>query len=123
MDTVNVTIGNDGGKNVTVFVSGILTKDVTLLDLFKFSQLSGTFKGLRFESVTFAIQEKAGFYLWWKGQDSNKSLILPLESRGFFDFEKLGCLPSPTWATGVSLSSFGVDKPKALLLIMDFGKQ
>jgi hypothetical protein len=120
---LNAIIQTDGQKNVTVHVTGILTKDIVLADILAFSNLSGRPAKLRLESVTFAIQEKAGLYLWWRGRDSNKTLILPLESRGWFDFEKIGCIQSPAETIGMSISSFGVNAPKAFLLILDMGKQ
>lgn len=117
---------NDGGKNVTINVSGILAQNTshqTPFMVLEFSDLKDHPKRIRLESITFAIEEKAGFYLWWMGKDSQKSLILPLESRGWFDFEKSGCLHSPEWALGLGLSSFKIDEPKAFLLMLDMGKQ
>ncbi len=108
-------------KNATVNISGILTKDVEWLDIFTLVQLNC--EKVRFESVVFSIQEKAGFYLWWQGRDLNKTLILPLESRGAFNFEAMQFLHSPPGTERMGLSSFGVDKPKAFLLILDLGKQ
>jgi hypothetical protein len=124
MNGLEVNKINDGGKNVTINFSGVLVKDIDpsapkmVVDF-----LSLHVKRIRLESITFAIEEKAGFYLWWMGEGYKKSLILPLESRGWFDFEKSGCLHSPEWAVGIGLSSFKIEVPKAFLIILDMGKQ
>ena len=114
----------DTGKNITLRVSGFITKSFTIPQtIFDFSELRLNPSKIRFESVVFAIQEKMGMYLWWKGKESNKTLILPLESRGAFNFEAMQYLHSPEDALGMSFTTFGVDTPKAFLLIIDLGAQ
>jgi hypothetical protein len=120
---ISTSIEIEGAKNLTLHVVGNITKNVSLYDILKFADLRSPVIKLRLESVTFAIQEKAGFYLWWRGKGSEKSLILPLESRGWFDFEKVGCIMSPADATGIAISSFNVTEPKAFRLILDMSKQ
>ena len=122
---MRVEIVNDGQKNATVQVSGLLlppsaaVSSLHHVDLLQFADLNHTPSKIRVESITFAIQEKGGLYLWW----TNDILLMPLESRGFFDFEKIGCLSSPIGSKGISMTTFGIDKPKAFLLILDLGKQ
>jgi hypothetical protein len=122
MDDLSVEILGAGRKNITVQVWGILTKNLPVPRVIFTLEDIGCSK-FRFESVVFAVQEKSGFYLWWKGKDSNKSLILPLESRGAFNFEPVQCLHSPPDTVGIALTSFGVDGPKAFRLILDLGAQ
>jgi hypothetical protein len=121
---IEIDVSADYRKNLTVRMTGILTKDIPEQNIFLFKDLVEMPAKLRFESVVFAVQEKMGFYLWWKGGDSKKSLILPLESRGAFNFEPLQFLHSPPWAEGMSFSTFGaMSTGKAFLLILDLGKQ
>jgi hypothetical protein len=81
---------------------------------------------MRLDSVTFAIQEKMGFNLWWTGGATIKDwqLIMPLESRGFFDFEKVGGLHSPDGCYGIGLSVFkNTDPMMTFTMTLDLTKQ
>ncbi len=122
MNEISVKVVGEGHKNCTLQVSGILFKEITNFQILKFADLSHDATGVKLESVLFAIQEKAGLFLnWTKGKET--SLILPLESRGVFNFEGMQCINSPEATDGISISAFGVPTPKAFLLMLDMGKQ
>ncbi len=74
------------GRNLTFQASGRLAPaDALKGQLFSISDLARPeMKGLKIESVLFALQEKMGLLLWW--DEACEDLILPLESRGFFQF-------------------------------------
>jgi len=108
-----------------VKISGQLTKDIELTKILMFRELVPPIpKAIRIDSVVFAIQEKAGFNLWWvEGEEAvEKRLILPLESRGYFNFEGMQSLQSKH-AMGIAMTSFGVVAPKTFLILLDMVKQ
>jgi hypothetical protein len=112
--TIKVIKTADGGRNASFEVSGFLEK--SLGDkVFLLCELGAK---VRFTNILFAIQEKAGLYLWW--DKAKKNLVLPLESRGNF---KLDGVQSPEdWDFKLWASAFNVDQPKGFLLILDFDK-
>lgn len=113
----------DGTKNAIVNISGLLTAELPQTDIVVLRDLADQPKGLKIESFVFAIQEKMGFYLWWrKGKET--ALILPLESRGGLSFEGMQCLHSPEGTEAIAMSSFGWAAPKkGFLLLLDMVKQ
>lgn len=113
----------DGHKNVILNVSGMLTEELPVTDICVFSSLDHSPKALKIESLVFAIQEKMGFYLWWK-KGKETTLILPLEGRGGLGFEGMQCLHSPEGAEAIAISSFGWAAPqKAFMILLDMVKQ
>lgn len=89
-----------------------------------FSELHGEVKKLRIDGMQFAIQEKMGFNVFWIMGEGKYKLILPLESRGGFDFEKTKPLSSPEGALGIALMPFKVSEPEMSFLIqLDMTKQ
>jgi hypothetical protein len=67
-----------------------------------------------------------GFNLWWTGGATIKDwqLIMPLESRGFFDLEKVGGIHSPASATGIGISIFNnKDLEMSFMITLDLTKQ
>ena len=109
--------------NCLVKISGWLDKDMPLTKIFMFDELSPIPKAMRIDSLVFAIQEKAGFNLWWvEGEGSEKRLILPLESRGFFNFEGMQSLQSKH-AIGIAMESFNVSSTKTFLILLDMVRQ
>lgn len=116
-----------GGQNsLVVQVTGILTKDlsqpVTILDMAK---VEGA-KRLRLDSMVFAVQEKLGCLFWWKMKEQDEPvLMLPVESRGRFDWEAIRGLHTPDGELeAVRMSTFGFTPPwKALTIMLDFTKQ
>lgn len=111
--------------NCLVKISGWLEEDMPLTKILMFEDLSPVPKAIRIDSVVYAIQEKAGFNLWWvegEGPDE-KRLILPLESRGYFNFEPMQSLQSKD-AIGIAIESFNVGTaPKTFLILLDMVKQ
>lgn len=109
--------------NCLVKISGQIEKDIPLTKVLMFEQLSPVPKAMRIDGVVFAVQEKAGFNLWWvEGEGSEKRLILPLESRGYFNFEGMQSLQSKH-ALGIAMTSFNVTMPKTFLILLDMVKQ
>lgn len=126
---MDIKIGADGGKNCHVTLSGQMSQNSALpVPVLVFSDLAGAPLKLRIDGVQFAIQEKMGFNLWWvmpadKGIPAY-SLIMPIESRGGFDFEKIKPLSSPLGATGIAISSFKVtEKDMSFMIMLDMTKQ
>jgi hypothetical protein len=87
-----------------------------------FAKLDGAPKSVRLDGIVFAVQEKAGVNLWWEREEEENKLILPVESRGYFNFEGIMTLSSPEGAGGISMTTFKVDEPKSFLLILDLVK-
>lgn len=110
-------------SNCFVKISGQLEEDIPLTKVFAFDKLSPVPRAMRIDGVVFVIQEKAGFNLWWVGgEDDEKRLILPLESRGYFNFEGMQSLQSKD-AKGIAIESFNVAAPKTFLILLDMVKQ
>lgn len=126
---MDIEIGADGEKNCHVTITGQqsenLSKPATIL---VFKDLYKAPKKLRLDGLQFAIQEKSGFNLWWilppEGQIPSFKLIMPIESRGGFDFEKIKPISSPDGALGLALTSFKVtEKSMSYLIMLDLTKQ
>jgi hypothetical protein len=122
---MDITIGADGGKNCHVTIQGQMRKVPTApVPIVVFSELAGAPKKLRIDGVQFAIQEKMGFNLFWIMGEVDFKIILPLESRGGFDFEKTKPLSSPDGALGIALMPFNLSQPPMGYLIqLDMTKQ
>ncbi len=121
---MKVKIGSDGQKTCLVTITGQLSKAFSEPEpILFFKDLQHTPKGLRLDGLQFSIQEKMGFNLWWLMVEGSPELIMPLESRGGYDFEKIQSINSPERAVGLALSSFKITEPKMSFLIMlDFTK-
>ena len=115
-------ISIDGHKNAVVSVTGMLYEDIEHTDILTLSNLSPTPRAIRIEGVTFAIQEKMGFQLYWRTLHGYE-LIMPIESRGFFNFDVMQGLHSPKDTIGLSVSSFGCKDLKSFLILLDLTKQ
>lgn len=127
---MDIKIGADGENSCRVTLSGEIAKAATLpVSVLSFDKLvqRRPIRGLRLDAMTFAVQEKMGFNLWWECRPEAKipkyKLIMPIESRGFFDFEKITPIESPSDAVGVALTAFKVTEPSMTFLLMfDFTK-
>ena len=121
---MDIKISSGGGKSCLVNLSGFIARDFPIREIFSFKDIEGHPEKLRLDAVTFLVQEKMGFNLWWWSDEPQ--LICPLESRGYFDFEKAQSLHSPKGATGVALSSFKGPKEgeaeMSFRIILDFTK-
>lgn len=126
---LRVRLANEGGKHVTAVISGWLTGDssISILDAATFNPRP---KSLYLTEVTFSLQDKLGVQLLW-GMEGEKEaeLILPLESRGKFDFSGFRGLPSPkeNWGQKIILRTFNFSQPpaserKALLIVLHLEK-
>ena len=122
----------EGEKNFSVTVKGFVRDDfkrVPIIDVEKFKPPTSGWKGVRLDSVAWAIQEKMGMYLWWEDDDKETSLILPLESRNGMRYDE--GIPSPRikdgWTKKIWLSSFNTHIApaglKSFFLLLDFDKQ
>lgn len=129
---MEINFGSDGGKSCHVTLSGLLSESFPAPEpilLFKDLKESNgrPITKLKLDGIQFAIQEKMGFSLWWimppdKGIPAYK-LILPIESRGGFDFEKIKSIQSPEGALGIALTSFRVtESDMAFMIMLDFSK-
>lgn len=120
---MEIRIGSDGHKGCLATISGFITSESKFEPILYFDKLLNKPPRLRLDAVTFAIQEKMGFNLWWTAKDkSDWQLIMPLESRGYFDFEKAGFIYSPPEAIGVCIEPFNLARTMSFLLILDFTK-
>jgi hypothetical protein len=126
---MDISIGSDGGKNCHVTISGQLMESLSKPEpVLFFKDLQQSPSKMRVDGLQFAIQEKMGFNLWWIMPVENKipayRLILPVESRGGFDFEKIKPLQSPDGALGIALTSFKVtEKNMSFMIMLDLTKQ
>lgn len=122
----------EGEKNISVMVKGFTGASfpaTSILDLTKIKSPTSGWKGLRLDSLTWALEEKMSMYLQWEEKWEESSLILPLESRNSMRFDE--GIPSPRvadgWGKQVWLNAFNVDKPvtgrKGYFILLDFDKQ
>ena len=125
-----IKIGSNGGKTCHVLIQGLVSENFSAEPILFFKDIVGTSNTLapvtkmRLDGVQFAIQEKMGFDLWWMMEGDSLELILPLESRGGFDFEKIISIHSPEGARGLAFSCFKVSEPEmSFMLMLDFTKQ
>ena len=112
--SIKVKFPADGGKNLTVQVTGVIDKDLEFQVLFKAE------RRFRIDSVLFSLQEKMGVLLWW----DEKNLILPLESRGYFSFV-CPITPDDKWEKTLYISTLGVEVgpcPKHFYFTLDCEK-
>lgn len=123
---MDIKIGSDGGKTCLVTITGQLSKDLPKPEpILFFKDLNQSPKGLRLDGVQFSIQEKMGFKLWWiMDEIIHLKLIMPMESRGGYDLEKIHPVSSPDRAVGLALTSFKVtEKDMAFFIMLDMTKQ
>jgi hypothetical protein len=121
---MQIKIGPDGDKNCLVTISGQLSPKSKGGPILTFAETKGSPLAMRLDSLEFMIQEKMGFNLWWMMEDETKVLIMPIESRGYFDLEKMQSLHSPPGSIGISMTPFKITDPEMTFLIMlDLVKQ
>ncbi len=122
---MDITVGADGQKNCHVTITGQAGEiPPSPVPIVVFAELAGGIRKLRIDAIQFAIQEKMGINLFWIMGEKEFKLILPLESRGGFDFEKVKPLSSPEGAIGIALTFFKVSEPSMGYLIqLDMTKQ
>jgi hypothetical protein len=122
---LRVKVNHSGAKHIMVEASGFLSGD-TAITLLTLASLDPQPKSLRIDAITFSLQEKLGLCLKWgmKGEEEPR-VIIPLESRGKFDFSAIGGLKPPAdWEGTIILQSFNFSIPplserKAVLLILE----
>lgn len=130
---MEIQLIKDGAKNFSVMVKGWAQKDfnpIPIIDIEKLAKPTAGWKGVRLDSLTWAIQEKMGFHLWWEDGFKESDLILPLESRNSMRFDE--GIPSPRvgdgWKRKIWLSSFKCltndpELAKHFFILLDFDKQ
>lgn len=119
-----------GGKNVHVQVNGTLSKGETVLDWNRVVGMEEVSHDghLRLDAVTFAISDKMEVWLGWDVAGGDPPVFLPLQGRGFLNFESMGGV-KPAGVEGrtgdVLLYAFGPESPspRHFLLMLDFSKQ
>lgn len=126
MSGLRVKFLNAGGKHVAVMVSGHLVGS-SAITIFGLDDLNPRPKSLYLTEITFSLQDKLAVELLW-GMEGEKEpeLLIPLESRGKFDFSTFRGLPSPKegWDGKVILqASMPPDQGnKAILLVLHLEK-
>jgi hypothetical protein len=125
---MDIRIGSDGGKSCQITITGELSENLrSPQPILFFAKMSGSPKAMRIDGLQFSIQEKMGFNLWWIMKElptMQLKLIMPLESRGGYDFEKIQSISSPESAVGMALTSFKVtEKSMSFMLMLDLAKQ
>jgi hypothetical protein len=125
MSGLGVKVNHSGTKHATVEISGFLTGN-TAMNLFSRNSLDPRPKSLRIDAITYSLQDKLGIYLCWgMPGEEEPHLIIPLESRGKFDFSATGGLKPPKdWDGMVILQSFNFEQPpvsnrKAVLILLE----
>ena len=130
---MHIQLIKDGAKNFSVLIKGWVTRDfnpVSIIDIEKLEKPTAGWKGVRLDSVVWAVQEKMGFHLWWEKGVKEETLILPLESRNSMRFDE--GIPSPRvvdgWGKQIWLSSFKAlsndpELAKHFVILLDFDKQ
>lgn len=110
----------NGGHGTVLSIKGnIFGTELAVTDLFSFEELKA--KGLRLDSVVYALSGKMEILLWWK-LEKDYSIMLPLATRGRLDWEAVTGLNSPKDATGIAISA--KDSHENYFVInMDFTKR
>lgn len=130
MKSFSAQVVGEGTKNLALEVRGVCTPSdegpdgLSIAQILKISDLNPVPKGLRLDAVMFLIEEKMGLRLYWtKGQELIE--ILPLESRGHFDFTRIRPISSPKDIDGMAISAFNIGQSvdKSFLLLLDMEKQ
>lgn len=127
-----VLSGGPTSKNLVVEVKGRLVTDEPAF-LFKLEDLKIPPTKLRLDSILWMIEEKAGMRLFWtEGEEleAGTDWITPIESRGYFDFEKIQPLQSEKVVKGIGMSPFKMESavrpnPRGyqFLVVFNFEKQ
>ena len=110
--TIKVKTVADGSRNVAIQITGFLTGT----DPFELCKVSDP--RVKLTRMQWAVQEKAGLYLWW--DQGLQDLVLPVESRNSITFD--GLKAPENWEGSLWASPFGIDKPKGFLLIVEFDR-
>jgi hypothetical protein len=106
-----------GQRNVTLHVTGVLTKGdlpLTPIDLGD--------QGLKLTSLVWLVQEKLGLCLWW----DKETELLPMESRNSVRFDT-SLKPPEGWDGKLWLSSFNFSfgpsvAKKVFFVVLDFDR-
>jgi hypothetical protein len=121
---MEISIGSDGEKGCILTVTGQLSDDSRRVEpIFYFKDLKGHPLKVRLDSIQFAIREKMAFELYWLTEAEHK-ILMPIESRGYFDFERVQPYHSPEGAIGIGLKAYRVTEEKmAFWMMLDMSKQ
>lgn len=120
---MKIRIGSDG-MHCLVTVTGIAKQDILEEPILLFKALKGSPDKIRLDGIHWMIQEKMGFNLYWIMSDESFEIIMPLESRGSIDLEKVQSQFSPEGAIGMAISSFKrTDARMSFFLLLDLVKR
>lgn len=96
--------------------------ETTILDLSKLKDLP---KAVKLTHVIHAVESGLVLCLWWDDLEGD-SLILPLEGKGFLDFERVGGLHNPRnpgWTGHVQMTSKHLTPgSKCFTIVLGFSK-
>jgi hypothetical protein len=116
-------ISHDGHKNAVIMFKGILDEQPhNAENVILFENLAHSPKRARIDSTTYSIEGKTSIYLWWVTADDKPEFIMPMEGRGFLNFEGLQSLNAPEGAIGIR-ASFNQAEGKAFMVMLDLVKQ
>jgi hypothetical protein len=120
---LRVKIPQQGKKHAVIVASGYLDGDAAIT-LFSIMDLTPQPTSLYLTEAIWGLQGKLGVNLFWGMRGSKEEeLLLPMESRGRFDFSAFRGLASPKdWDGNVILRSFGCEKRSHLLFILHMEK-
>jgi hypothetical protein len=121
---MDVRIGSDGDKSCILTVTGQLSKEsVSVEPIFYFKDLTKSPRAIRLDSIQFALREKMAFDLYWLTETKHK-ILMPIESRGYFDFERVMPYHSPEGAIGIGFKAMRINEDNmSFWLMLDLSKQ
>src|SRR5271168_2230028 len=116
---MQVKISSGGERNVYVTASGFVSKGEPLTPepIFLFKDIKGEPLTVRLDDIQFAIREKMGFDLLWV-MPNGYEVVMPVESRGYFDWEKSQSIHCPEGAIGMALQPFNVTSERMSFMIV-----
>jgi len=122
---IKSSIVHNGARTAVVKIIGILDgKDLERTNVINLAELGTKIKGVRIDTLKFAVEEKLTLLLWWEGKDPEQ-FICPLAGRGLFDFEAFGGEHSRNDGKGsgnIQLSTTGCEGKKHFALWLDMMK-
>jgi len=117
---IRTQVTHDGSKNAVLTLKGVSVAFPQPKVVLLCADLSNKPKTFHIESVTYSFSGKDMGNLWWVFPDTEYELALPLEGRGFLNFEGLQRLsPMREGSIGLALSVVA----DAFLAMIDLVKQ
>ena len=120
---MKIRVGSDG-MHCLVTITGIAEQDILEEPILLFKALTGSPDKIRLDGIHWMIQEKMGFNLYWIMSDESLEIVMPLESRGSIDLEKVLSQSSPEGSVGMAISSFKRTESKmSFFILLDLVKR